>query len=202
MDNDVYIVPIMDLEYKSFFINQSTFGLHFFDGDIMKVSIVGAPRLTGYQADDSSDLSGMEDRDRSFDGGLRFQLKGEVISFTVTGLTDLFDEHQGQEVNATLSAELLEGALRPRVEIRWFSDDLVDYYYGVRSSEVATGRPIYQSGDTLNYLFGLVIGVPIDQRWALVGDIQYEVLGEDIEDSPIVDEDALFRFTAGIVYRF
>ena len=202
MDSDVYVVPIIDLEYKSFFINQSSFGFYLFNGDMMKVSIAGAARLAGYKADDSSDLNGMQDRDGSFDGGLRLQLKGKSITFTVTGLTDILDEYKGQEINATLSAKLLKGFLRPRIGIRWFSDDLVDYYYGVRSSEVATGRPIYQPGDTLNYLVGLTIGLPIDQRWALVGDIQYEVLGEDIEDSPIVDEEALFRFTAGVVYRF
>jgi outer membrane protein len=202
VDSDIYPVPIISLEYKRFFIDETIFGFHLLDTDEFKFSIVGAPRFWGYDADDSTALNGMQDRKASFDGGLRARWKNKFFTFTLTGLTDLLDEHQGQEVDLSLSKELWGRFLTPHIGVRWFSKDLVDYYYGVKSSEVTATRPAYEPDDTLNYVAGLTIAIPLGERWALITDVQYELLGDEIEDSPIVDEDGISRYLVGIVYRF
>jgi outer membrane protein len=202
VENDTYPVPIINLEYKNLFIDKDIFGYHLFKGDALYLSIIGAPRFAGYDSGDSSALSGMQDRDSSLDAGFRLQLKGKITTFNLICVNDLLDEHQGQEISADLSMKMFDGLLMPRVGIRWLSDDLVDYYYGVKGSEATATRPTYQPGSTVNYVVGLTIGVPLAESWTLVGDIQYEVFGSEIDDSPIVDEDGVFRYTAGIIYSF
>ena len=202
VDNDIYAVPIASLEYKRFFIDGASFGFNLIDKEAFKFSLVGNPRFGGYEADDSPDFSGMQGREWSFDAGLRTLLKGKVFAFSITGLSDLLNEHQGQEVNAVLSAKILQEFLKLRIGIAWLSNDLVDYYYGVRSSEATATRSEYAPSSTVNYLAGLTIGIPIRERWALVADLQYEFLGDEIKDSPLIDENGIARYILGMVYRF
>lgn len=202
IDNDIYVVPVAVLEYKQFFVDGSVFGFNIIDKDAFKFSVLVAPRFGGYEADESADLAGMQEREWSFDAGSRTLFKGKVFAFSVTGLSDLLDKHQGQEVNAILSAKLFKEFLKLRLGVAWLSKDLVDYYYGVRSSEETTARPQYAPGSTVNYLSGLTIGIPIRERWALVADLQYEFLGSEIKASPIINENGIARYILGIVYRF
>jgi outer membrane protein len=201
-DNDVYPCPIISLKYKRFFIDSTTIGLNLIDGDRFKFSVIGAPRFGGYEADDSPELNGMDDRDWSFDAGLRGQIKNDVLAFTVTGLADTLNEYQGQEISATVSAKLYKGLLRPRIGVHWLSEELVDYYYGVRGHEVRADRPLYSVDATVDYVAGMAIGIPVGPSWAVVLDAQYEFFGDEIADSPIVDADGIGRYTAGVVYRF
>jgi outer membrane protein len=202
VDNDIYAAPIASLEYKRFFIDGASFGFNLIDKEAFKFSVLGAPRFWGYEADDSPDLTGMQERQWSFDGGLRVLLKGKVFAFSTTGLSDLLDEHQGQEVNVMFSAKILQEFLKLRIGVAWLSNDLIDYYYGVRSSEATATRSEYAPSSTVNYLAGLTIGIPVREHWAVVADLQYEFLGDEIKDSPIIDKNGVARYILGMVYRF
>lgn len=202
IDEDVYVVPIGQLEYKRFFIDGGTFGYNLVNDDQIKFAVVGSTRVEGYDADDSPDLNGMDDRDWTVDMGLRLLLTKGVFSFTVSGLADPWDVHGGGELNSFVSAKLFDGFLRPRAGVRWLSEEVVNYYYGVRDSETTAVRPQYNPESTFNYVLGLTIGIPLKDRWALIGDIQYEFLGDQIKDSPIIDKDGIFRYVTGVVYRF
>jgi len=106
-DENVYPVPIVVLRYKKFYMDGTSFGYVFNDDENIELSVVGQPRLMGYEAEDSSALTGMEDRDWSLDGGLRATWKGELFRMNITGLTDLLNNHQGQEISAVFSKEFL-----------------------------------------------------------------------------------------------
>jgi len=125
-----------------------------------------------------------------------------VVNFTVTGLSDILNVSSGQQAVAFLSKPFLKGAFTPRIGAEWSSDRRVNYYYGVRDSEAIAGRPAYSPGQTINYFGGLKLGVPLGKLWALVGDVQYTLLGDEIQDSPIVNKKFLMRYAAGAVYRF
>ena len=81
-------------------------------------------------------------------------------------------------------------------------DKLVDHYYGVQTNEVIAGRPLYVGQGSLNYNVTLNANWNVTKNIELLGQVKYEVLGDGITDSPIVDEDATYNFTVGVVYRF
>lgn len=201
-EDNVYPVPLIEGRYKNIYSDGTSLGYIFAEKNEFAFSVVGFPRLMGYEEDDSSDLNGMQDREWSLDAGLRAAWDNEFFSLAVTGLTDLFSRHQGQEFSAVISREFLEGAFIPRIGVKWWSDDLVDYYFGVVESEVRANRPEYAGDATTNFIAGFTAGLPLDDAWALVFDFEYEDFGSEVEDSPIVDADNVFRYVAGIVYRF
>lgn len=202
VDEETFVIPLAILEYKDFWIDGRVFGYKFYQIEDVEFSIAGQPRLMGFDSSDSSFLAGMEDREWSFDGGLRVSWENELFELNVTGVTDLFDKHQGQELSAIISKELFQGFLTPRLGVKWLSESLVDYYYGVRGREGTAARPPHEGDSSANFVTGLTAALPLGERWAFVTDFEYENLGSDIEDSPIVDANEILTYVIGIVYRF
>lgn len=202
IDDTVLPVPIIQASYKGFFINQTLAGYNFIDDESLKLGIVVGPHFGGYDASESNDLAGMQDRDWGIDGGVRVMLKNEVVDVSATVLIDLSDTSTGQEVSLGLSKTLFAGFLTPKVAATWSSENVVDYYYGVKASEAAAGRAAYSPNSTVNYNVGLTVAYPIGDKWALISDVQYQIFGDEIKDSPIVDKNGTFRLVLGTVYRF
>jgi MipA family protein len=203
VDDEIYPVPVLIFESKQFFIDKTVAGYYFNDkSSPVRWAVIGSLRLQGYEADDSSDLDGMQDRDRAFDGGLRISWKNDIINMILEAVTDLSGTHEGQELRLTIDKELFQGFLTPKAGVKWQSDDLTDYYYGVKPNEVRAGRAEYSADEDLEYMLGVTIGVPLGEKWALFGDIQCSFLGNEAENSPVVDKDALMRYVLGAVYRF
>lgn len=195
-------VPIIIGEYKGFYSDARSVGYYLNKNEFLKFSVVASPRFMGYQGDDSYELSGMEHRKWSIDGGLRGEWINKLFDLKVTALTDLLNNHQGQEIKAALSKELLKGFLTPRAGVKWQSKDLTAYYYGVEGNEARFDRPEYIPQDALNYFSGILFKVPLGKKWAAILDFEYEHLDSEIEKSPIVDNNNTVTAIAGAVYKF
>lgn len=203
VSTDAQVLPIFMVKKSKFFIDRTTLGYKVINTDDgYSVAIIGAPRFAGYHSSDSSDLAGMDDRERSFDGGLEAKWKTDLCTVSAKVLTDLLSKHDGQEISLSISKSLFKGFLKPRLSASWLSQDYVDYYYGVKSTETTAARSAYNGQSTVNYNVGVMLALPLGKKWALIADVNYQFLGSQIEDSPIVNESSLMRYAAGLVYRF
>ncbi|HOW43476.1 MAG TPA: MipA/OmpV family protein [Candidatus Omnitrophota bacterium] len=203
VDDDVYPVPVLIFESQRFFVDKTVAGYYFNDkSHALRWAVIGSVRLQGYEADDSSDLNGMQDRDGALDGGLRMIWKNRIVEMILEGVTDVSGAHQGQELRLSVCKELFEGFLTPKASIKWQSDDLADYYYGVRPNEARAGRVEYSADADFEYTAGITVGLPLGKKWALFGDIECAFLGDEAEDSPVVGQDTRMRYVMGVVYRF
>jgi outer membrane protein len=162
------------------------------------------PRFDGYEEENSAALRGMDDRDMTLDGGVAFALRGEWGVFGASVVTDILGKHDGQEVELSYSKPVRRGkwVISPAAGLRWQSSNLVDYYYGVRTGEVRTGRPAYDANAAVNPFVGLRLLRSLGKRWTLLGAAQYEWFDDEISDSPIVDEDYDISVMAGLLYSF
>jgi len=202
VDDNVSAVPIIILKYKNLFVDGRSFGLILKEMNKFSVSLVGEPRVMGFDSGDSSALNGMEDRDWSLDGGLRLNWDSGYFLLKAEALTDLLSEHDGQELNVVISKSFFKGVFTPRVGVKWLSEPLVDHYFGVWDNETRAGRSAYSPDSAVNFIAGAAITVPLGENWAAGVDFEYQALGSEIKDSPIVDEEETLSCTAGVVYRF
>jgi len=202
VDDSIWAVPLIVGKYKRFYSDGNSLGYLLTENNKLNFSLIGAPRFGGYSSGDSDALAGMEDRDWSIDGGLRMTWNAELFLLNVTAVTDLLGTHDGQEVKAVFSKEFLKGGFTPRVGAKWFSSQMTDYYYGVEAPEATASRTAYEGDETFNYIAGFSAAYPLGDEWVVIGDFEYEALGSEVQDSPIVDTDDDYTAVVGLAYRF
>ncbi len=162
------------------------------------------PRFQGYGEEDSSALWGMDDRNWSIDAGIGASWMTKIGRFGLSGVTDMLGRHKGQELEFSYTVLFKLGGLDfiPSAGMRWKSQDLVDYYYGVRPREAMAGRPAYEGENALDPFVRLTMRHKLTGRWSLLAFAQYEWLDDEIKSSPIVDADYDASFMVGMLYSW
>ncbi len=207
-DSRVHPVPLFTYEGKRLYCRGIAAGYWLVKHDGLSIGPVIQPRFGGYDEDDSSALEGMDDRDWSVDGGLGVNWRTSVGVFGATCVTDLLGKHDGQELDFsyTILFKRAQFTFIPSAGVRYKSDNLVDYYYGVENDEVRfdarVSRPAYKGGDAVNPYVRLAVRRKLTERWSLLGALQYEWLDSEITDSPIMDDSYEASCLLGVLYSW
>jgi MipA family protein len=158
----------------------------------------------GYEASDSPFLAGMDKRKAGAWVGGRLGLRTGWTSLSADWSGDVSGHSKGQKLR--LGAEhrfaLGEFGLTPRVTATWLDSKFVDYYYGVKASEVRADRAAYTAGSTVNTEFGLRVDYRLAPQQALFADVGVVSLGSAIKRSPLVNRSTLPEVRLGYLYRF
>lgn len=208
MDAKVYPVPLFAYEGKRLYFRGLTGGYWLFTWNGVSMGPVLQPRFDGYDEEDSSALRGMDDRDWSVDGGAGVSWLTDVGLFGLAFVTDLLGRHNGQELefSYTVRFKWADFDFIPSAGMRWKSENLVDYYYGVQADEVrfnpAPARLAYDGDDAVDPYIRMAVRRKLLPRWSLLAAAQYEWLDDAITDSPIVDEGYEASFLLGLLYTW
>jgi outer membrane protein len=206
-DSRVFGTPVGIWRNERFFLEGLRGGVILAENKTFRVDLIAAPRLMGYDSGDAPILDGMPDRDWSLDGGLQLKWKVPEVSnmdFHLALVADLLGRHKGYEADAGLSKVFSAKYYRlvPRIGLKWQSEEINDYYFGVGAAEAAAGRPAYSSGGGLNYYANLGVYTGFSEDWFVLIRGGVEWLADEIRDSPLVDENAVFSGLLGIARRF
>ena len=150
-----------------------------------------APRFAGYDDGDSDVFVGMK-RKSSLDAGLGLQYKIDNWTLDTEALTDVLGNSNGQELNLKFSYGLRFGPLQvsPEVGVSYSSSKLVNYYYGVRETEVTAERPAYRADAAVNYHTGIALSTPVLFGGMTRLGVQYHWYDNSIANSPLTDRDS------------
>jgi outer membrane protein len=203
-DTQLFVLPFPSYEGERLSLGFGSISYSLSGSDRFRVALEGQVRFDGYDPDDSASLAGMAQRDPTLDVGISITT-GEawgIASLKVVG--DALGIHEGYEVSATYEypVGLEHWTVVPSIGVNWRSANLVDYYYGVRSTEAAAGRPIYSGKSVVNTSVGVTVARKIAEQWQLVGGAEYVGLGDGIKDSPIIDKNYEATAFSALVYRF
>jgi len=205
---EVYPLPFYMYQGRAFTMRGLSATYELSGNDALAIRALARFRTDGYDADDSSDLRGMSDRRNSLDVGAELWLENSWGNLGLDAVTDALSEHDGHE--ATLSYVLpFRGAfgirelgLRPMLGLSWRSENLNNYYYGVRAREATVARTAYKSGDAVNPYAGIVLDYQLAERWSIFSLFRNEWLADEITDSPIIDQQNVVSVIVGLLYRF
>lgn len=156
----------------------------------------------GYKQSDAPILNGMQDRN-----GSTFWYGPALAWRTAFGtLSGDFLEggNKGQQANIDFgkSFDIGNWSVEPHVGVDWRSSKYVDYYYGVRSSEVRAGRPAYSGKSTYDESLGTRIDYKFTPHQRVILDIGVSHLGSGITDSPLVGRKFIPQARIGYLYQF
>jgi MipA family protein len=119
---------------------------------------------------------------------------GEIAG-QLTALREVTGEHDGYEVRGAFAFPLLrsKSSLVVSGGLTWKSAELVRYYYGVDQ--------LYEPESALSPFIKLQYSRPISDRWRVSALAHYEHLADEIADSPVVSENHVTTFFAGVALR-
>lgn len=205
LDEDLLVVPLVRFEGERFYLRGLRGGVVFARSGGFSFGGFVQARGDGYDASDSPYLTGMADREFSMDAGLAgsWRVAG-VGQFEASLATDMLDRSGGQEAEVSWTG-LVPAAgwqILPTVSLRWQSQDMVDYYYGVRTGEARVDRPAYAPGSGLFPSVAILATRPLGERWQLFARAGHTWLPSEATNSPLVDQDGRTTVMLGLGYRF
>ncbi|NMP30289.1 MipA/OmpV family protein [Thalassotalea sp. M1531] len=187
-------LPLINVSYNDrFYFKFNKLGGWFYKSD--KGFRVGGLITThrGYDAKDIPDTyNWVGDRDDSIMAGVNVVYRRGKFASEVGYLSDVSDESDGAKFYVQASYTFLANrtyTLTAMGKIESQDEDLVGYYYG--NNESATNATI-----------GLIGTYKLSDRWSLLGAVTATSLGDEIADSPIVEDDSYNMALVGATYSF
>ncbi|WP_261816603.1 outer membrane protein OmpV [Vibrio gallicus] len=167
----------------------------------MSVFMVANP---GFDADDAKILKGMKDRDFSGDLGLNadFHLGQGTLSGKFQ--QDVTGVYKSFQTDLTYYHPMQLGFVDfvPYAGVHYYSEDFVNYYAGVSSSEATVGRPAYKADGAFAYKVGYNMIIPVTEHLDITQATGYAYLDSDLSDSPLIDSENQWATTVGVNYTF
>lgn len=206
VDDQTTSLLYLSYKYKDFYIEGLDVGYTVFNTKTYNIDLIATPRF--YEVEPAfaknGELNGIDKTKPGYFAGISTQLTSQFAIYTFQILNDV-QESKGNEIvlQASKSFNLNKKVtLTPSFGLTYQDANLVDHYYGVQTNEVAAGRPVYAGQSSVNYNATLNISWNLSKHIQVLGQLKYEVLGDGITNSPIVDETSVSFFTLGAIYRF
>ena len=199
------VLPLLTYVGERFYLVGPRTGYNLLKSRWGGIGLVANYKFTDDAFDDSAFLDGMEKRRDTAMGGVDINLRGFGAWRIDTSLmTDILGFHDGQEFNLALSQNFRgkNWAFSPGVGTTWHSGSFNDNNFGVHDTEVLEGRPAYDPGASVEWFARFFSRCDLTKRWSVLVNLRFELLSQDVQDSPIVDKDILTTGFIGLNYAF
>lgn len=199
------LLPYFSFSARQFYVRGINVGYTAVNNDRFGLDVVAVPRFLGYGNDDSPELETQVSTNYSLHAGLSLTVPLRNFQLNTQLLTDVLNESGGSEITSTLSRTFTFNALSVTAagSLNWQDSSLVDHYYGVRNSGGSNTAPTnYVAGSTTNLRASITSAYPVNDSLTVIGSASFTRYGEEIVDSPIVDNETTTAVTLGIVYSF
>jgi outer membrane scaffolding protein for murein synthesis (MipA/OmpV family) len=112
--------------------------------------------------------------------------------------------HGGFELDASYGIGFARGNwyFEPSVGLTRKSSGLNDYYWGIRPFESNEATPVYTADEGINARARLRASYYFSRNWSATLSAEYERINRSVADSPIVDDDTVLGWFAGMAWRF
>ncbi|CAM4127981.1 MipA/OmpV family protein [Pseudoalteromonas byunsanensis] len=147
-------------------------------------------------------------RDWTIDGGLLLHWYiNDNSKLTVSWLHDLGGVYKGQNATVTFSQQLplpieTQAKLQLKVGAQWQSQQLVDYYYGLRTTDSSDPRLYYQGRSSISPFLSMAYNHRINKHWQFKFNIKHTWLADGISDSPLLRDSGSSSIFIGGLYEF
>jgi len=202
--NDVMALPYLYLKHGAWELDRTALKYYLIEIDKLKLAPILSFELDGYDADDSSFLAGMENRDFSLGLGIAAEYDWSFLDIKASVRRDVLNNSDGLIAELSVGTDFIETpsyAVGLELGLSYYDSHYSDYYYGVLATEATAGRPAYEVDSTLNPSVQLGGFYRLNQNWAITGIAKHTFFDSNIKDSPIIDANGETTFILGVAYQ-
>jgi outer membrane protein len=220
--DDIPIIVDIDIAWfgDRFFFDNGDLGLTFVDNEFITASVIARANsdrvffgktdtrfvvvdLAGQPLSETVELT-IPDRDYAAELGLELLADGRWGQLQLTAFHDVSGTHEGYEIRFDYGYGWRNQRwyLEPSFGVSFKSEDLNNYYWGVRPDESNAALPSYQAGSGVNAHARLHLSYQINRRWSFSLVSEFERLNDEAAASPIVADRDVLGYFAGFGYRF
>jgi outer membrane protein len=202
----------LHLQYRGerFNVTQDALSYRFLNRDNFHIEALVKSESRGFDIEDFTELEGMSNREDSLDFGLRTGFKTAYGVLSLDATTDISDTHKGHEADLRFGPDFYSESpsanssfgLGLVAGVKWQSDEVVDYYYGVKNSEATASRAAYEGKAAITPYIGIDGKANITKKITLTGSVLYMDQPDEITGSPLVDDGHDVVVNAGLTYWF
>ena len=204
IDRDVLALPLISYESKWISATVPTLDVKLHTSETLSLRARVRYARDGYDVDDSPYLAGMSDRKGGIWLGGAMQWRAPFAQISAEVLHDASGKSKSARAKVQAERRFGFGAVgvTPRIGVEWVDRKFVDYYYGVRATEVRPGRAAYDGDATANAEAGLRFDYQVAPRQTVFFDVRASRFGSAIKDSPLVEQSGQAGVSLGYLYRF
>ena len=204
IDRSVIGLPLISYENKWISASVPTLDLKLFSGESVSWRLRARYAGDGYEADDSPFLAGMDERKGSMWVGGAVIWKTGIANVSAELLADALGNSKGTRAKLQADRRFALGSfgITPLLAAEWVDSKFVEYYYGVKTSEVRSGRGFYEGDATANIEGGVRVDYTPTRHHTLFLDLRATQFGSGIKDSPLVDQSHQTAISLGYLYHF
>jgi len=202
--------PVVFFDNALFYMRWSRGGIYFY-GDkgadyAWGFSLTAQPRVYGYKPTDSLYLATLQEKKNTLEGGLAFSATKNDAYIEIMLLTDVLNRYQSWLIKTEIGDKytLRDFSFYPSIIISYQSHDFMNYYYGVKQSEINPSLGIYSYNASAGVQIGAqtYIKYPLTQELSALVNLRVDILPSSAGNSPIVEQNHIYSGLASLIYTF
>ena len=181
-------------EYNNFFVefftdsfNDVTFGYSMFVGERYSLDLIANDLFGSVKRHDINGFESIEEREGDLNLGIRGNWFDGDNLLQLELLRDVSGAHNGVNASAQLGRQfqLRNWSLHSLAGVRYFSEKVVDHYFGVSAEESTATLPVHNASH--GFFPSVLIGatLPLNEKWLFRASAGYSYLPESVRDSPL-----------------
>lgn len=207
-DGGIKPYPLINFNSEYFYIRGFTGGFKVINAGMHEVSLIASYLPWEFDPDDTTDsrMRRLDKRHSTVMAGGAYRLTTPYGVFGVSLQADVLGNSNGLlgDVSYSYPFNIMPKVnLSPAVGLRWDSENQVDYYFGVDHGESRhSGVREYSPHDAVSPYAKLGANVNIYKNFSVYAEGQVLMLSDEIQDSPMVDDSAIWSGGAGLRLDF
>ena len=200
-------LPILGYEGEWLYLRGLSGGVHLLKTEHNEINaqISYLPQKFYASWSDSTAMKKLDDRYSTAMAGINYRLRTDYGVLSATVSTDALGVSNGVVGDASYSYSIrfADLSIIPAVGAQWTDVNHNEYYYGVSRSESRdSGLSHYAPEGAVSPYGELTMRMGLTESWSAFVSGKATFLGQQITDSPMVDQGTKYSVSTGLLYAF
>lgn len=197
------IIPLIQYQYKNLSLRGPFLSYKIYN-KWPQVSLLIAPEFLNLKPGIDDITNGLQERKITVNAGISIFTPFKHFTSQLSFIHDILHRYNGHQIRLSLSKRFI---LNPHItmisslNLNYVSSHYSQYYFGVSKDEANAFRKIYNPGHAFIPGIGLTTNFELNNKWSLILINRFEILPNNLFQSPLVDRPFIFQNMLGVQYK-